>query len=131
MSQDFYSTNKFQPSIDATNNVRQNFARLEKAFADRRAIMQKVDQQHKTNAGLHYQPTEITAELNTNFANIGAGINKSFQDWSLQNAGKLDKNSANFNPGVLAKHNVYKNDILNVYKNFNKVFKISYLPFFL
>jgi hypothetical protein len=119
MSQDFYSTNKFQPSIDSTRNAQQNFAKLEKALADRKNVMLKVEEQFKKNAGLHYQPTEITAELNTNFATLGAGINKSFQDWSLQNAGKLDKNSANFRPGSLAKHNVYKNDILNVYKNFN------------
>ena len=118
--QNFYSTRPFKPSIDTQQKTAQNFAKLEKALNDRNQILLKVQEQARINAGLAYTPTEITAELNTNFANIGASINQKFQDWSIENAAALDKNSKNFNPAALAVHNVYKNDIINTYKNINK-----------
>lgn len=119
MAQDFYSRKKFKPTGDAQANTRNNFAVYQKSLKNRQDILLKIAQQKRINEGAAYKPTEITGELNSNFANIGASLNKNFYDWSVSNAKYLDKNSANYDASVYAKHNIYKNDILNTQKKFN------------
>ena len=112
-----YKRQQFDSGI--TQNVRNNFARFDRAVQLRQQLRERTEERMRANAGV-FTPDTLTTEVHQKFGGLKQKLQSLVTDKGLANAPLLDKKSDYFNNAVEANYNATKQSATDGLKAMNK-----------